>query len=49
MSLVARLSFRIDNCHRCMDVMRTLTAKYAGGYDDWARQMGEEPVGKLAS
>lgn len=36
----------IDSCRRCMDVMRTLTAKYAEGYEGWARQMGEEPVVK---
>jgi hypothetical protein len=29
-----------------MDVMRMLTAKYADGYEGWARQMGEEPVVK---
>lgn len=29
--------------------MRTLTAKYAGGYEDWASQMGEEPVVRSVS
>ena len=36
----------VNKCRRCMDVMRTLTAKYADGYEVWARQMGEEPVVK---
>ena len=49
MTTVIRHFFSIDDCHRCMKVMRTLTAKYAGGYDDWARQMGEEPVIRSAS
>ena len=44
--IAARLFFSIDDCRRCMDVMRTLTAKYAEGYDGWARQRGEEPVVK---
>lgn len=44
--IAVRLFFSIDDFRRCMDVMRTLTAKYAEGYDGWARQMGEEPVVK---
>lgn len=34
----------IDIWRRCMDVMRTLTVKYADGYEGWAKQKGEEPV-----
>ena len=49
LTTVVRPFFSIHDYHRCIDTMRTLTAKYAGGYEDWASQMGEEPVVRSVS
>ena len=35
-----------DIGHRCVDVMRRLTAKYPDGYEGWAKARAEESVNK---